>query len=126
MLDLVLREGDVAVCRLPADAAVPAWADGGDPLSCVVRSSEELSVVCRAADVPDGVRCQAPWAVLSVQGPLGFSMVGVLAALAGTLAAAGISLLAISTFDTDHLLVGRGDADAAVAALRAAGHRVSA
>jgi hypothetical protein len=125
-LDLVLRDGDVAVCRLAPDASMPVWADRGGPLSCVVRSPDEVSVVCRASDVPDGVRCEGPWAVLSVRGPLEFSMVGILAALAAALADAGISLFAVSTFDTDHLLVARADADAAVAALRAAGHRVAA
>jgi hypothetical protein len=118
----VLR-GEAAVCRLGAQEPVPAWARPGVLLS-VTRTAEELSVVCEARCVPPGVRAEAGWRVLRIAGPLDFDTVGVLAAIAGPLAAADISLFAISTFDTDYILVRAAALPAAAAALRAAGHSV--
>lgn len=74
--------------------------------------------------MPEGVRVEAGFRRLSVEGPLELSAIGILAALAASLAAARISVLAVSTFDTDHLLVRQGDLDRAVEALSRAGHVV--
>ncbi|MEO1971551.1 MAG: ACT domain-containing protein, partial [Pirellulaceae bacterium] len=57
-------------------------------------------------------------------GPLDFSIVGVIATLTGTLAAADISVFAVSTFDTDYLLVKQQDLDATVKSLTIAGHQI--
>lgn len=89
------------------------------------RTPAELSAVCDAAAVPPGVKAEAPWAMLAVRGPLDFNMTGVLAGLAAPLAIAGISLFAISTYDTDYVLVRNDDLDGAVRALRQAGHTIS-
>jgi hypothetical protein len=62
--------------------------------------------------------------MLQVAGPLEFSMTGVLAAIAAPLADAGVSIFAISTYDTDYVLVKEEMLAKAVGALRAAGHRV--
>lgn len=123
-LRLSLLPDTLAVCRLPADAPVPAWAWTGEPAS-VTRTRDELSVVCRADAVPDGVQHEAGWRCLVVAGPLDFSLTGILAALRASLAAAGIPLFAISTYDTDYLMVKAENVDRAVAALRGAGHRVA-
>jgi hypothetical protein len=121
---LLVLGGTFAVCRLGGSAAVPAWATTGDFLS-VTRTAEELSVVCPEAAVPEGVRCERGWRRLRVAGTVPFSAVGVLASLAGPLAAAGVSLFAVSTFDTDYLLVKGDHLERAVGALRGAGHLVS-
>ena len=122
-MDLKVLPGLYAVCRLEATEAIPAWAvDGG--LFSVTRTADELSIVCEQDRVPDGIRCERDWRVLKVAGPLDFALVGILASLAGALADAGISLFALSTFDTDYLLVQADAVERAVAALRAAGHRV--
>ena len=63
---------------------------------------------------------------MKVEGPLDLSLTGVMASLAGPLAEAGISIFAISTYDTDYLLVKAPDLDEAMAALRQAGHTVQA
>ena len=118
-LTLLLLSGSYAVCRLPADAALPAWAAGD--LVSLIRTADELTVVCPEGAVPKAVRCERGWTALRVAGVLDFSLVGVLASLLGPLAEAGVSVFALSTFDTDYLLVrGQDLADAAVA-LRAAG-----
>jgi uncharacterized protein len=125
-LTLTLLPDRFAVCRLPPGDPVPAWADAGGPFVSVSRTPDELSVVCPEANVPAGVRAEAGWRCLRFAGPFAFTEVGVLAAALGPLAAAGVGVLAVSTFDTDYLLVKADQLDSAVGALRAAGHRVDA
>jgi hypothetical protein len=120
---LSVLPGSFAIVRLTADAPLPPWATARDFFS-VTRTSEELSVVCPANQVPAGVKVETEWRALKVQGPFALSEIGVLAALTASLAAARVSLFAISTFDTDYLLVGEEKLDAAIAALKAAGHKV--
>jgi hypothetical protein len=122
-LTLVSVEGSFAICRLAADAPLPDWVAGG-PLLSITRTADELSVVCPQQAVPEGVRCERNWRCLRVAGTLDFSLVGVLAALLGPLAGAGISVLAVSTFDTDYLLVKEEKEQAAIDVLRHHGHVV--
>jgi hypothetical protein len=81
-------------------------------------------VVCRQEAVPAGTQAEVGWRCLRVAGAMPFTLVGVLASLTGPLAAAGVGFFAVSTFDTDHLLVMEAEFPAAVAALRGAGHSV--
>lgn len=74
--------------------------------------------------MPAGVRIEVGFRCLRVAGTLDFSAVGVLASLLVPLAAAGIPVLALSTFDTDYLFVKDAALEVAVQALRAAGHQV--
>ena len=91
----------------------------------VTRTPAELSAVCDVAALPSGVKAEGPWLMFAVRGPLDFSLTGVLAGLATPLATAGISIFAVSTYDTDYVLVRSDDLEHAVHALRAAGHNVS-
>lgn len=120
---LVLEPAALAVAQLTPGTPLPAWAVRG-PLWSATRTAEELSLVCAAEDVPAGVRAEAPWRALRVQGPLDFAQTGILAALAVPLAEAGVSIFALATYDTDLLLVRAAQLDAAVRALEAAGHEV--
>jgi hypothetical protein len=122
---LDLLDEPLALCRLDPRAPVPAWAWTG-PFVSVTRTADELSLVCAAAAVPPDATVAAPWRALRVAGPLDLSEVGVLARLAAPLAAAGVSVFVVATYDTDWLLVRASAVDAAVAALRAAGHTVRA
>ena len=121
MLTLSVLPGLFAVCRLEAGSVVPGWAMAGDFFS-ITRTSEEVSVVCPAAVVPPGIRHEPDWRALKVHGPLDFALTGILANLAGALDAASISLFALSTYDTDYLLVREHTLAAAVHALTNAGH----
>lgn len=123
-LDLVLLADTLAVARLASEAAVPDWAWTGE-LASVTRTRDELSVICRADAVPDGVRCEAGYRCLRVEGTLVLTLTGILASLTVPLAEAGIPIFAFSTFDTDWLMVKAESLDRAVAALTAAGHRVA-
>ena len=88
-------------------------------------TDDELSLVCEAAHVPDDVRCQRGWRMFKLQGPFDFALTGILKAVLDPLAAAGVGIFAISTFDTDYVLVQAHQFDIALRALRGHGHHVS-
>jgi hypothetical protein len=123
-LDLQILAGAYAVSRLSPDDPLPEWARG--ELLALIRTPDELSIVSLDGSVPEPVRCERGWRVLKVVGPLEFSLVGILSALSGALARAGIALFSLSTFDTDYLLVRSEDLGRAVRALESEGHRVIA
>jgi len=122
-LTLDLVPGSYAICRWAPGELLPSWVTQGE-FSSVTRTPTELSAVCAVEAVPPGVRAEGPWSMLAVRGPLAFSLTGVLAGLAAPLAAAGISIFALSTYDTDYVLVRNGDIERAVRVLREAGHTV--
>jgi hypothetical protein len=103
-LQLQVIDGVFAVCRLSAEEAVPTWAMQGSFWS-VTKTSDELSIVVLQDRVPQAVRAERDWCMLKVAGPLDFALTGILSALTTPLAEAGVSIFAISTFDTDYLLV---------------------
>jgi hypothetical protein len=113
-----------AVVRLQPGSELPDWIDKG-PFRSVTRTDNEVSVVCRDRDVPDGESAERGWCVLEVLGPLDFSLTGVVASLVGPLALAEIPLFVISTFETDYVLVRGGDLESTVEALELAGHEVA-
>ncbi len=118
--------GTYAVCRMAADTALPGWASAPGGFTSVTRTADELSIVCEEARVPapqpESFRGEGGYALLKVHGPFPLDTVGILAAMAKPLAEAGISLLAVGTFDTDYLLVKRAQAARAVVALTQSGH----
>jgi len=120
---LELLPGTYAVCRLDKDAPVPDWGTQG-PFFSITRTSAELSVVCPDAQVADGVKKEGGWRVLMVEGPLDFSLTGVLASLTSPLARVGISIFSLSTYDTDYLLVKRDQLDKAIHVLEAEGYDI--
>jgi hypothetical protein len=122
-LTLLLLPDDYSICRLSPEADIPPWALVGDFFS-ITRTREELSLVCSQEAVPDGVQGEAGWRCIMVRGPLDFSISGILASLTTALAEVGISIFAISTFDTDYLLIKADNLKRAVLKLKAVGHDV--
>ncbi len=122
-LTLQLIPGEFAVCRLPATEPVPAWA-GSAVFSSVTRTADELSILCPSAQVPAGVKHEAGWRLLKLQGPFAFTETGILAVALAPLATAKIGILATATFDTDYVLVKSAHLAEARHALEAAGHTV--
>lgn len=122
-LTLRVRPETLAVAQLPAPTGpLPDWVDWRDPLVAVVRRDEDLTVVCPAGRVPTpqaapGLRIATDWRALEVDGPLDFALTGILADLSARLARAGISVFAVSTFETDLVLVRGPDLAGAIAAL---------
>ena len=125
-LTLLVEKECVSVCRMDASEPVPEWAlEGG--FCSVTRTSEELSIVCSDdGRIPTGVRCEREWRLLRVAGTQAFTLTGVLSSVLEPLAKAGISIFAISTFDTDYVMVKSEQLEAATKALRVAGHTVEA
>jgi hypothetical protein len=121
--ELSLLAETFTICHLAAGAAVPEWATQGQFFS-ITRTSEELSVIAETVLIPERLRTEVSWRVMKVHGPFDLSEVGVLASLVAPLAAAGVSVFTISTFDTDYLLVQSIQLLEAVTALRNAGHTV--
>jgi hypothetical protein len=120
---MTLLPDPFAICRLGSDAAIPAWATTRAFFS-ITRTAEELSIVCLQSVVPAGVQCERNWRCFQLAGPIPFTTVGVLASLVQPLAEAGISVFAVSTFDTDYLLVKSADLAPAIEALRQKGHSI--
>src|SRR5260370_13708859 len=120
-LELSVLPERFAISRLAGDSPIPAWAIQG-PFFSVTRTGDELSVVTELSRVPPGVHSQPGWRILKVHGPFVLSEIGVLASLAAPLSEANISLFAVSTFDTDYLLVASETLSAAIAPLERAGH----
>jgi uncharacterized protein len=121
--ELSLLAETFTICRLAPEAVVPEWATQGQFFS-ITRTGDELSVIAESALVPERWRSEESWRVMKVHGPFNVSEVGVLAALVAPLAAAGVSVFTISTFDTDYLLVQCNQLREAVAGLRNASHTV--
>ncbi len=125
-LSLRLLDLPIIICRFGANELTPDWAMQS-PWFSLTRTHEELSIACPIKYVPDALREQAPiWYPLQVAGPLDFSLVGILSALASPLADAGVSIFAISTFDTDYVLVRDTQRQIAIDTLTRSGHQVQA
>jgi hypothetical protein len=113
-----------AVVQLAPGADIPGWATAGT-LSAVVRTADELSLVCSEHLVPDGVKCERDWIALKIEGPFPFSTVGVLSSVIAPLAAGRVPVFVLSTFDTDYILIKRENVSRAVEVLLAEGHTVT-
>jgi uncharacterized protein len=124
MLSLELLGERLAVCRLMAGEAIPESL-GRSSFFCVTKTKDELSIVCEEAYAPTAAKVNGGWRALRVAGTLDFSLTGILASLAAPLAGAKVSIFAISTFDTDYLLVKDAELRRATEALRAAGFKIS-
>jgi uncharacterized protein len=125
LMQLTLLPDTLAICRLAPQEALPMWALRRSSFFSVTWTVDELSLVCSAAAVPADILCEKPWKALKIIGPLDFSLVGILAPLATSLAQVNISIFVVSTFDTDYLLVKEEQADRAVEVLREQGHSFS-
>jgi len=112
-----------AIVRLPPDIPVPDWAAKGD-FTSITRTADELSVVCPAENIPKEIDAGLRWICLKLEGPFPFSQTGVLLSFIEPLANQGIPIFAISTFETDYILVQEEFTDLALNAVQAAGHEL--
>ncbi|MCY7396478.1 MAG: ACT domain-containing protein [Nocardioides sp.] len=113
----------LAVVRLPPGAEIPAWAESSSLFS-ITATATETSLVCAGRDVPTKVVALRGLTAFAVQGPLELALVGVLADLLAPLAELGISVHALSTYETAWVLVAGAEAERAADAWRARGHVV--
>ncbi|QRN85912.1 ACT domain-containing protein [Clostridia bacterium] len=111
----VLKE-EYAVCRMPASSPIPSWISS-DGFVSITRTDEELSIVCLDKAIPDDTCFKNGWRIIKVLGPLDFSLVGILSSISTILADAQVSIFAVSTYDTDYILVQNEKLDNAIDAL---------
>lgn len=116
-LTMKLLKEKYGVARLDKGSLIPSWAIDGEFYS-ICKTEDELSIVCLQDNIPKGVKCENEWRVLKVEGPLDFTLVGILASISSLMASVSISIFAISTYDTDYILVKEKDINSAIKLLR--------
>jgi uncharacterized protein len=114
--------GAYAIVRLASDAVVPDWATRGE-FTSITRSADELSIVCPLDDLPKHVSSPQRWICLKLEGPFPFSQTGVLLSFIEPLSKKDIPIFAISTYDTDYVLI-QEEFGWAIDVLREAGHEL--
>ena len=92
--------GTYTIHQLQAGSVIPE-AVYQSPFYNISKTTDELSIVCLSSIPIHSLQSNGEWTCLKVLGPLDFSLTGILANIAGVLADGGISIFAISTFDTD-------------------------
>jgi hypothetical protein len=117
--------GHYAIVRLAPDAPVPDWATKGE-FTSITRTADELSIVSPVGDLPADVHSPHRWICLKLEGPFPFSQTGVLLSFIEPLSNDGIPIFAISTYDTDYVLIQEEYAGDAVSALQQVGHELLA
>jgi len=121
-MTLQVLKTPLAVCRLNPNMAVPDWATRNGEFLSITRTTDEVSIICSDQAAPKDAKCERGWRALKVAGPLDFSLTGVLASIATPLAQAGVSIFAVSTYDTDYVLVRGENLDKTIRTLSNAGH----
>jgi hypothetical protein len=124
MITLTLLEQTFTLHRLKSDVEIPALALHS-PFFAIMRTDDETSLVLPDSVEIENDKSEAGWACFKVEGPLEFSLVGVLAGITSVLAEAKVPIFALSTFDTDYILVKREQVQAAKVALTTAGYKVN-
>ena len=118
-----LADGPYAIVRFAADSIVPDWAAKGE-FTSISRTADELSIVCPVRNLPPDVSSQHRWICLKLEGPFPFSMTGVLLSFIEPLSSRGIPIFAVSTYDTDYILIQEEFMGAAMSILDEAGHEL--
>lgn len=120
---LILLKGIFAVAQLEKGSSFPDWAINSE-LWSITATQDEVSIVCRQDIVPTQVKSEKDWRCLKVDAVLDFSLVGILASLTLPLAQEGISIFALSTFNTDYLLIKDKDVEKAIMVLMKQGFEI--
>ncbi|GAB76445.1 hypothetical protein SAMN05421595_1573 [Austwickia chelonae] len=121
---LTMHERPVKIARLEPGSAVPQWARGGHPLTSVTWNAKETSVIAAADEVPIGVVQAGPFHAFEIEGPLDFTLTGVLGGLLAPLAREGVAVITLSTFETDWILIPVDQSKQAATVWRYNGHTV--
>lgn len=123
ILTMELMKETYGVCRLEKGDDIPKWGIESSFFS-ITRTEDELSVVCNEEDIPDTIKSEKEWRILKVLGPLDFSLIGILSSISSILAKEKISIFAISTYDTDYILLKETDLSQGIKALEANRYKI--
>lgn len=124
-LHLTVLPGIFAICRLPLDSDLPMWFLS-QSFFAMLRNENEVTIVCRDADIPEQVEREGRWAALRLEGSFAFTETGILAAILKPLAEAKVGIFAVSSFETDYVLIKAENLKKAQLALENAGIGFSA
>jgi len=113
ILTMKLLKERFGVCRLNKNEPIPEWTKNSDFYS-ITKTLDELSIVCSQDSIPSNIKYEKDWRTLKIEGTLDFSLIGILSSISTILAQKGISIFAISTYDTDYILVKDKDIDNAI------------
>lgn len=94
-----------AICHLGKSNSIPSWLSIEKDFVSITRTENELSIVCPEDQIQGGVLAEKNWRVFKIEGSLGFVLTGIVAGLSRPLAEANISILYISSYETDHIMV---------------------
>ena len=120
-MELKKLDYDLTVCKLESVADI----DLNGPFFFIGKTDQEISLVCPTQDVPPHtIAREDGWRAFRIQGELDFSLIGILSKISGVLAESGIGIFAVSTYNTDYILVKQGDFESAADALAAAGYDI--
>ncbi|UJR37275.1 hypothetical protein I4U23_029984 [Adineta vaga] len=120
----LLRENFV-ICRLSPSSSLPAWAFDG-PFVSITKTNDELSIITIDDQrLPRDIQCERNWKCFKLKGPFSFDMTGILTSILNPLAKTDVGILAISTFDTDYVLVKDKNLQVAIDALVQNGHIIN-
>jgi hypothetical protein len=115
-LTLTVLSAPLAICRFASAEPIPEWTASARTFLSIARTPTELSIIADDALIPDNVAARRGYRALRVEGPLPFEVVGIVASFVAPLAAAGVPIIPIATYDTDYLLVHADDLARAVTA----------
>ena len=122
-LNLKLLKDKYSVCRLNKDDEIPKWIFNEEFFS-ITKTEDELSIVCLQDKIKEDIKCERDWKILKIEGPLDFSLIGILSKISTLMANNNISIFAISTYDTDYILVKEKDIENACKILNCNGYEV--
>ncbi|HKJ81311.1 MAG TPA: ACT domain-containing protein [Ignavibacteriaceae bacterium] len=124
-LKLIILKDSYAIYRFNNNVDIPEWIKDSD-FSSVTRTRDELSIVSRQADnIKEEYKADIDWRIIKIQGPLNFSLVGIIAEISGILGDNNIPVFTVSTYDTDYILVKNRDIDKTIDSLAAHGHEIT-
>jgi hypothetical protein len=107
----------LAIFHLNKKSPIPSWVLENDNFFSITKTPDEISVICNQDKIRPGILAEKDWRAFKVQGPLGFSLTGIVASLSKPLAKAKISIFYISTYETDYILVEEKNLDKAIEVL---------
>jgi hypothetical protein len=114
-------EGTYAVSQLSAEDTLPDWLNGPG-LTAMVRTEDELTIICDEHRVPEGTNTERGWACFRSIGPFSFDEAGIVASLVTPVSARNIGVFVLCTFDGEHILCPEKDFEKVRDVLLSEGH----
>ena len=122
-LQLSLLDEMYGICVFPNNAPIPEWVVTAS-LCSITRTKKELTIVCPQNIIPDEIEHDRNWRCFRIDGSFDLNQIGIISSLAVFLAQAGISMLVVSSYDTDYILVKEEKVEQAIAVLSDNGHLI--